>query len=78
MLLVNLRQLQDYAAEHGIVIPVFNDPRALFLSGMDELGTLVRDRFKTAGHGRRIEPIPLAEMAQRYADGALDPHLKAA
>ena len=61
--------------------PAVFDPRAFFLSGMDELEKLVRDRFErfgAAGHGRKIKPIPLAEMARRYADGALDPRLEAA
>ncbi len=57
------------------------DPRAFILAGMAELETLVRDRFErfgTAGHGRRIKPIPLADMARRYADGNLDPRKDAA
>lgn len=57
------------------------DPRAFILAGMDELETLVRDRFErfgTAGHGRRIKPIPFADMARRYAEGSLDPYREAA
>ena len=52
------------------------DPRAFIRAAMDELELLVRDRFErfgTAGHGRKIKPISLAGMAQRYADGTLDP-----
>ncbi|MEW7008450.1 MULTISPECIES: class II fructose-bisphosphate aldolase [unclassified Lentilitoribacter] len=54
------------------------DPRAFILSAMDELETLVRDRFErfgTAGHGSKIKPITLAQMAQRYSEGALDPRI---
>ncbi len=50
------------------------DPRAFIMAGMDELEALVRDRFErfgAAGHGRAIKPIPMADMARRYADGAL-------
>ena len=57
------------------------DPRAFILAGMEELETLVRNRFErfgTAGHGRRIKPIPLTDMARRYADGNLDPRKEAA
>ena len=55
--------------------------RAFILAGMEELETLVRNRFErfgTAGHGRRIKPIPLTDMARRYADGNLDPRKEAA
>lgn len=61
--------------------PANFDPRAFILAGMAELETLVRDRFErfgTAGHGCRIKPIPLADMARRYAEGSLDPCLEAA
>ena len=57
------------------------DPRAFILAGMEELETLVRDRFErfgTAGHGRRLKPISLADMARRYAKGSLDPYREAA
>lgn len=61
--------------------PASFDPRDFILSGMDEMDTLVRDRFErygAAGHGRKIKPVPLADMAQRYADGTLDPRRGAA
>ncbi|MFN3251217.1 class II fructose-bisphosphate aldolase [Roseibium album] len=57
------------------------DPRAFILAGMAELEALVRDRFErfgTAGHGRKVQPISLPDMARRYADGALDPRRAAA
>lgn len=57
------------------------DPRAFILAAMDELETLVRDRFErfgTAGQGQKIKPISLADMARRYAEGALDPRVAAA
>ena len=31
------------------------------------------EEFGTAGKASKIKPIPLAEMAKRYASGALDP-----
>lgn len=57
------------------------DPRAFILAAMDELEALVRDRFErfgTAGQGRKIKPITLADMARRYAEGALEPRVAAA
>ncbi|MEP1209048.1 MAG: class II fructose-bisphosphate aldolase [Rhizobiaceae bacterium] len=57
------------------------DPRAFILAAMEELETLVRDRFErfgTTGHAHKIKPITLADMAQRYAEGALDPRVAAA
>ena len=60
--------------------PKVFDPRAFMLAAMDALETLVRDRFErfgTAGHGRKIKPITLAEMAKRYAKGALNPRVAA-
>jgi fructose-bisphosphate aldolase class II len=57
------------------------DPRAFILAAMDELETLVRDRFErfgTAGQGHKIKPISLADMARRYAEDALDPRVVAA
>lgn len=57
------------------------DPRAFILAAMEELETLVRDRFErfgTAGHAHKIKPVTLAGMAQRYAKGALDLRVAAA
>ena len=57
------------------------DPRAFILAAMEELETLVRDRFErfgTAGNARKIKPITLADMAKRYAEGVLDPRVAAA
>ncbi len=31
------------------------------------------EEFGTAGQASKIKPIPLSEMAKRYASGALDP-----
>jgi len=61
--------------------PEIFDPRKFTLAAMDELETLVRNRFErfgTAGHAHGIKAIPLADMARRYADGALDPRVAAA
>ena len=31
------------------------------------------EEFNTAGQASKIKPIPMSEMAKRYASGALDP-----
>ena len=54
------------------------DPRAFFLAAMEELKSLVSDRFErfgTAGQAHKIKPIALAEMASRYTSGELDPYV---
>ena len=68
--------LRRFARENPRVF----DPRAFMRATMDALETLVRDRFErfgAAGHGRKIKPIALADMAKRYAEGALDPRVAA-
>lgn len=57
------------------------DPRKFLVPAMTELEKLCRDRFErfgTAGHGGRIKPVSMDEMAKRYASGALDPQLASA
>lgn len=52
------------------------DPRKFMIPAMDELEKLCRDRFErfgTAGQAGKITPVPMDEMAVRYASGALDP-----
>ena len=52
------------------------DPRKVLKPAMEAMRTLCTDRFErfgTAGNASRIKPIPLADMAQRYADNSLDP-----
>lgn len=54
------------------------DPRAFLKPAMAALEKLCAQRFEefgTAGQASRIRPMPLAEMARRYASGALDPML---
>ena len=68
--------LRRFARENPRVF----DPRVFMRAAMDALETLVRDRFErfgAAGHGRKIKPIALADMAKRYAEGALDPRVAA-
>ena len=36
------------------------------------------ERFGTAGQAHKIKPITVADMAKRYAEGALDPRVAAA
>ena len=67
--------LRRFAKEN----PKAFDPRAFLRAAMDALETLVRDRFErfgTAGHGSKIRPIALSDMAKRYAKGALDPRVE--
>ncbi|HBG98892.1 MAG: fructose-bisphosphate aldolase class II [Rhodobacteraceae bacterium] len=57
------------------------DPRKFNIPAMAELEALCRDRFErfgTAGQAGRIKPIPMDEMAARYAAGTLDPQIAGA
>ncbi|MEE2820125.1 MAG: class II fructose-bisphosphate aldolase [Pseudomonadota bacterium] len=50
------------------------DPRKFLVPAMDAMEALVADRFERfgcAGNASRIKPIPLSEMAHRYASGTL-------
>ncbi|MCG9690444.1 MULTISPECIES: class II fructose-bisphosphate aldolase [Vibrio] len=50
------------------------DPRKFLLAGMDELTKLCLNRFERfgcAGHGDKITPISMDDMAARYASGEL-------
>ena len=50
------------------------DPRKFLAASMTAMHNLCRDRFErfgAAGRASKIRPISLAEMAQRYASGAL-------
>ena len=61
--------------------PAEFDPRKFMIPAMSTLEALCRDRFErfgTAGHAGKIKPIPMDEMAKRYASGALDPKTAAA
>jgi fructose-bisphosphate aldolase class II len=52
------------------------DPRKYLVPAMAAMRKLCTQRFEefgTAGQADRIKPIPLAEMAKRYASGSLDP-----
>ncbi|MEO1265821.1 MAG: class II fructose-bisphosphate aldolase, partial [Pseudomonadota bacterium] len=55
------------------------DPRKYLKPAMEAMTTLCQQRleeFNTAGQASKIQRVvPLAEMAQRYADGGLDPKL---
>jgi len=55
------------------------DPRKYLKPSMDAMQKVCEDRYEafgTAGQAHKIKPIPLAEMAKRYASGALDPKVK--
>ncbi|RMH45283.1 MAG: fructose-1,6-bisphosphate aldolase, partial [Alphaproteobacteria bacterium] len=50
------------------------DPRKFMIPAMEAMEKVCRDRFEafgTAGHASRIKPIPMDEMAKRYASGTL-------
>ena len=52
------------------------DPRAFMKPAMAALTALCAQRFEefgTAGQAPKLRPLPLPEMAKRYARGALDP-----
>lgn len=54
--------------------PLEFDPRKFLLAAMEELTTLCLNRFERfgcAGHGSKITPISLDDMASRYAHGDL-------
>ena len=56
--------------------PAEFDPRKFLKPAMDAMRDLCRARFEafgTAGNAARIKPIPLADMARRYAAGVLTP-----
>jgi fructose-bisphosphate aldolase class II len=56
--------------------PKVFDPRTYLKPAMAAMQKLCEDRYQqfgTAGNASKIKPIPLADMAKRYADGSLDP-----
>jgi len=58
--------------------PTEFDPRKFLIPAMDAMQSLCKDRFErfgTAGNAAKITVIPQDDMAQRYADGSLDPAL---
>jgi fructose-bisphosphate aldolase class II len=55
------------------------DPRKYLKPSMDAMEKVCIDRYEafgTAGNASKIKPIPLADMAKRYAAGELDPKVK--
>ncbi|RMD90806.1 MAG: fructose-bisphosphate aldolase class II [Alphaproteobacteria bacterium] len=54
------------------------DPRKFMIPAMEATEKLCRERYEAfgaAGQASKIAPVPLDEMARRYASGALDPQL---
>jgi fructose-bisphosphate aldolase class II len=54
------------------------DPRKYLKPAQEAMRKVCKQRyeeFNTAGQASKIKPIPLSEMAKRYASGALDPHI---
>ncbi|MGB1026287.1 MAG: class II fructose-bisphosphate aldolase, partial [Rhodospirillaceae bacterium] len=52
------------------------DPRKYLKPAMDAMTLVCEERyeqFRTAGKASKIKPLPLPEMAKRYAAGSLDP-----
>ncbi|MBE1236614.1 fructose-bisphosphate aldolase class II [Phaeovibrio sulfidiphilus] len=59
--------------------PAVFDPRTYLKPAMASMEALCIDRYErfgAAGMASKIKPIPLADMAKRYADGSLDPQVK--
>ncbi len=60
----------------GATDPTEFDPRKFLRPAIDAMRKVCRERFEafgTAGHAASITPIPMDEMAKRYASGSLDP-----
>ena len=56
------------------------DPRKYLKPAMEAMTKLCRQRFEefgTAGHAAKIKPVPLSEMARRYAKRELAPRFQA-
>ena len=56
--------------------PTEFDPRKFLIPATQAMEDLCRDRFErfgSAGNASKIKPIPMDDMARRYADGSLDP-----
>jgi fructose-bisphosphate aldolase class II len=56
------------------------DPRKYLKPAQEAMVKVCRQRYEefgTAGQASKIKPIPMAEMAKRYASGALDPQFAA-
>jgi len=54
------------------------DPRKFLVPALAAMEALCKDRFErfgTAGNASKINPISVADMAKRYASGALDPQI---
>ena len=57
------------------------DPRKFLKPAMEAMSKVCRERFEafgTAGNASKITPMPMSEMAGRYASGALDPQIETA
>ena len=58
--------------------PAEFDPRKFLKPAMDAMRSLCLDRFArfgAAGQAGKIKPVPMSEMARRYAAGLLDPEV---
>jgi fructose-bisphosphate aldolase class II len=52
------------------------DPRKYLKPAMEAMRAVCKQRYEefgAAGQASKIKPVPLSEMAKRYASGALDP-----
>lgn len=66
--------IRKYFVEH----PEGFDPRSFMKPAMAEMQKVCKARYEefgAAGMGSKIKPIPLADMAKRYASGELDPKI---
>ena len=58
--------------------PAEFDPRSFMKPAMAAMQKVCKQRYEefgAAGHGSKIKPIPLSDMAKRYASGELDPKI---
>jgi fructose-bisphosphate aldolase class II len=57
------------------------DPRKYLKPAQEAMRAVCKQRyeeFNAAGQASKIKPVPLSEMAKRYASGKLDPHIAGA
>ncbi len=68
-------QIRRVVAEHRAEF----DPRKFLKPALEAMRALCTERYEqfgAAGRASRIVPIPLAEMAERYRSGTLDPRIE--
>jgi len=75
MALITLRQLLDHADnEANCLSAIRHGFTSVMMDGSSSVPGQLQDVINQfGGHASKITPLNMDEMAQRYADGALDP-----